>query len=122
MTRSLNARGQTLLTHANIQTDVLVIGDSFGSIFHGKEKGWGEAAGFPEQIARFLGRDVEIMVRDGSAASDLRREFAERDEPLKGKRVIVWQVAMHELVVSNWQVIPIESRQPGPAAVAGARP
>ena len=102
--------------------DVLVIGDSFSNIFHGKEKGWGEAAGFPEQIARFLGRDVEIMVRDGSAASDLRRELAERDEPLKGKRVIVWQVAMHELVVSNWQVIPIESSQPGPAAVAGARP
>jgi alginate O-acetyltransferase complex protein AlgJ len=102
--------------------DVLLIGDSFSNIFHGKEKGWGEAAGFPEQIARFLGRDIEIMVRDGSAATDLRRELAARDEPLKGKRVIVWQVAMHELVVSNWDVIPIDSNRSGPAAVAGARP
>jgi hypothetical protein len=31
-------------------------------------------------------------------------------------------VAMHELVVSNWQIIPIESNPSGPAAVAGARP
>jgi alginate O-acetyltransferase complex protein AlgJ len=102
--------------------DVVVIGDSFSNIFHGKEKGWGEAAGFPEQIARFLGRDVEILVRDGSAATDLRRELSERPQPLQGKRVIVWQVAMHELVVSNWQVIPVDHNQSDAAAVTKAEP
>jgi alginate O-acetyltransferase complex protein AlgJ len=108
--RVVDAEAGTPLS-SNADADVLVIGDSFSNIFHGKEKGWGEAAGFPEQIARFLDRDVEIMVRDGSAATDLRHELAERSQPLQGKRLIVWQVAMHELVVSNWQIIPINHNQ-----------
>ncbi len=99
--------------------DVLVIGDSFSNIFsNDEEKGWGEAAGFPQQIARFLNRDVEILVRDGSAASDLRRELAGRPQPLKGKRLIIWEVAMHELVCSNWQIIPIKHDQPDADGVA----
>jgi hypothetical protein len=50
-------------------------------------------------------------VRDGSATSDLRRELAERPEPFRRKRLIIWEVAMHELVVGNWQIIPINSNQ-----------
>lgn len=107
---------------SNPDADVLVIGDSFSNIFHGKRKRWGDAAGFPEQIARFLGRDVDIMVRDGSAASDLRRELAGRPQPLRGKRVIIWEVAMHELVFANWQVIPIDANQSDAAVVTKAQP
>ena len=119
--RVLDAKtGQPLKSNEN--ADVLVIGDSFSNIFHGEEKGWGDAAGFPEQIARHLNRDVEILVRDGSAATDLRRELAERAQPLKGKRVVIWEVAMHELVVSNWQVIPIEHNQSDAVTVTKAQP
>lgn len=100
-----NATGQPLAS--NPDADVLVIGDSFSNIYSAPQMGWGDAAGFPYQLARYLERDVEILARNGSAASDLRAELAERSQPLRGKWVVIWQVAMHELTASNWRVIPL---------------
>ena len=87
--------------------DVLFIGDSFSNIYSRPEMKWGDSAGLPFQTAHLLKRPVEMLLKNGAAATELREELARRVEPLKGKKVVVWQVAMHELSCSNWKVIPI---------------
>jgi alginate O-acetyltransferase complex protein AlgJ len=88
-------------------SDVLFIGDSFSNIFSAQQMGWGDSAGFAQHISRHLGRDLDAMIENGGATSDLRQKLAERPHPLKGKKVVIWQVAMHELTCSNWKIIPI---------------
>ena len=88
-------------------SDVVFLGDSFSNIFSDPTKGWGQAAGFPYHVARFLNRNLDALVRDGAAATDLREELAARQNPLKGKRLIIWQVAMHELPLANWRIVPV---------------
>jgi alginate O-acetyltransferase complex protein AlgJ len=88
--------------------DVLVLGDSFTNIYSAPQMLWGDSAGFSEQISRFLNRDVDVIARNGLAAETVRAELAQRESPLKGKRVIIWEVTMHELTCSHWPVIRFE--------------
>ncbi|HEV8608215.1 MAG TPA: hypothetical protein VGQ99_22960, partial [Tepidisphaeraceae bacterium] len=67
-------------------SDVLFIGDSFSNIYSAHQMGWGDSAGFPYQLSRHLGRDLDALIENGKAASDLREKLAERPQPLKGKR------------------------------------
>lgn len=93
--------------------DVLLLGDSFSNIYVTPDLGWGEAAGLPAQLARALGRDVDVIARNGSGASDTRRELARRPDPLAGKAVIVWEFAARELTQSNWDVVPMPAGTDG---------
>lgn len=88
--------------------DVLFIGDSFSNIYSAPQMKWGDSAGLPFQIAHRLKRPVDMLLKNGGAATELREALAGRTEPLKGKKVVIWQVAMHELSCSNWKVIPME--------------
>jgi alginate O-acetyltransferase complex protein AlgJ len=93
--------------------DVLLLGDSFSNIYCVPEMGWGQGAGLPAQLARFLGRDIDVIARNGSGASMTRRELLWRPNPLGGKRVVVWEFAVRDLALANWEVITIP--EPGPA-------
>ena len=69
--------------------DVLLLGDSFSNIYCTSDLGWGDAAGLPAQLARFLERDVDVIARNGSAATATRRELAASEpQPLAGKTVL----------------------------------
>jgi hypothetical protein len=93
--------------------DVLLLGDSFSNIFSNhEERKMGDSAGFPYHVARHLGRPLDVLVEDGSAATALREALAARPDPLKGKRVIIWEVAMHELTAANWKVVRIPPDAP----------
>ena len=60
-------------------------------------------------LLRFLGRDVDVIAENGEATEMVLRKLAERDGPLRGKRVIIWEVTMHELTSpTNWPVIRFE--------------
>jgi alginate O-acetyltransferase complex protein AlgJ len=96
--------------------DVLVLGDSFSNIYGSADLGWGDAAGFPAQLARFLSRPVDVITRNGSGATATRRELARRPAALRGKRVVIWEFAVRELTLANWEVV----RLPGPPRDAGA--
>ena len=89
--------------------DVVFIGDSFSNIYSSEEMGFGVGAGFPQQVSRLLGRDLDMIVINGGAASDAREELARRPRPLVGKKLVIWEVSMHELTSSNWRVIPVRS-------------
>lgn len=105
-----------LAWRTNPAADVVLLGDSFSNIYSATELGWGDAAGLPAQLARFLGRDVDAIAINGSGASGTRREFAHRPAPFAGKRVVVWQFAVRELAVGNWEVVPMPTARPGEGA------
>src|SRR6267142_2480830 len=96
-------------------SDVLFIGDSFSNIYSASQMGWGDSAGFPYQLSRHLGRDLDALIKNGGAASELREQLAERPQPLKGKRVVIWEVAAHELTASNWKVLDMSSPPAAPS-------
>jgi alginate O-acetyltransferase complex protein AlgJ len=88
---------------------VLVLGDSFTNIYSMASMGWGDSAGFAEQLSDALGRPVDRIVQnsDGAYATRLalRRMLATGDDRLAGKRVLIWQFAARELAIGDWQVI-----------------
>src|SRR5882672_458718 len=96
-------------------SDVLFIGDSFSNIYSASQMGWGDSAGIPYQLSRHLGRDLDALIKNGGAASELREQLAERPQPLKGKRVVIWEVAAHELTASNWKVLDMSSPPAAPS-------
>jgi alginate O-acetyltransferase complex protein AlgJ len=117
--------------------EVLLLGDSFSNVYSdaeafrseraGDELGWGEAAGFAEQLSFALGRPVDRIARNAGGAhaarSDLAREVAREAEAgrdrLAGVRVVVWQFAVRELAQGDWKEIPL-ARAPAPREGAEA--
>jgi alginate O-acetyltransferase complex protein AlgJ len=98
--------------------DVLLLGDSFSNIYSAPDMGWGESAGFPAQLARYLGHAVDVLARNGSGAAGVRRELARRPAPLAGKCVVVWEFAIRELLVGNWEVVPLPPSTPDSPGVS----
>ncbi len=106
---------------ARAEADVLLLGDSFSNIYCTRDLGWGDAAGFPAHLARFLGGDVDVIARNGSGASATRRELARRSDPLKGKKVVLWEFAARELMTANWDVVPLPANRPGAPSEGSAQ-
>jgi alginate O-acetyltransferase complex protein AlgJ len=85
--------------------DVLVLGDSFSNIYSLTSMGWGEAAGFIEQVSYLLQRPVDRIVQNDQGAY-ATREMLRRagDERLAGKRVVIYQFAAREFMFGDWKV------------------
>jgi len=100
---------------------VLVLGDSFSTIFSMPSMGWGEAAGFAEQLSFHLQRPVDRIAQndDGAFATReaLLRETADGGDRLDGKRVLVWQFAARELSFGDWRVFPVDPAPQGQTPV-----
>lgn len=100
--------------------DVLLLGDSFSNIYSLSQMGWGEGAGFAEQLSAALGRPVDALLRnsDGAFAARqmLQHELAMGRDRLAGKKVVVWEFAVRELAFGDWKLLPLEL---GPPPVSG---
>ena len=98
------------LWRADRGAEVLVLGDSFSNIYSLPAMGWGEAAGFVEQLSFHLQRPVDRVVQNDNGAYATReallRECAANPGRLKGTRVVVWQFASRELAFGDWQAAP----------------
>lgn len=99
--------------------DVLLLGDSFSNIFSLAALGWGESAGFAEQLSRALGRPIDCILRNSDAAFATRemlsRELARGHDRLAGKKLVVWEFAARELAFGDWKMLPMKLGQPVPA-------
>ncbi len=91
--------------------DVLVLGDSFSVIYSVPALGWGEGAGFVEQLSVALDRPLDRIVQNDQGARATRELLAgdvrSHRERLAVKRVVVWQFATRELAFGNWAVLPL---------------
>jgi alginate O-acetyltransferase complex protein AlgJ len=87
--------------------DVLVLGDSFCNIYSLASMGWGDSAGFVEQLSEALGRPIDRIVQndDGAFATRamLQRDLARGVDRLAGTRVVVLQFAARELAFGDWR-------------------
>jgi hypothetical protein len=100
--------------------DILLLGDSFSNIFSLGALGWGESAGFAEQLSRALGgRPLDCILRnsDGAFATReiLSRELARGKDRLAGKKVVIWEFAARELAFGDWKMLELKLGQPVPA-------
>ena len=91
----------------NDKASVLLLGDIFTNFFSLEPMGWGEGAGLGPQLARALGRDVDVMAQNDSGAFATRQllwnALAAGEDRLAGKRVVVWEFASRELAVGDWK-------------------
>jgi alginate O-acetyltransferase complex protein AlgJ len=104
------------LWHPTRSADVLVLGDSFSNIYSLPLMGWGESAGFVEQLAQAMQRPVDAILRNngaGYAAREmLSHELARGRDRLAGKRVVVWEFAVRELAFGDWRLVDLSLGQP----------
>jgi alginate O-acetyltransferase complex protein AlgJ len=94
-------------------SDVLLLGDSFTNIYSDAAMGWGESAGFAEHLSLALGRPLDVLAENGGGAAALRLSLAraENRQRLAGKRLVIYQFAMRDLVGQHWPVVrvPVEA-------------
>ncbi len=99
--------------------DVLLLGDSFSNIFSHDALGWGEAAGFAEQLSYESQRPLDSILRnsDGAFATRemLANELARGRDRLAGKKLVIWEFAARELAFGNWKLLDLKLGQPAPA-------
>ena len=87
--------------------DVLVLGDSFSNIYALESMGWGTSAGFVEQLSYVLRRPVDRLLQNDQGAF-ATREMLQRDPArLDGKRVVVYQFAVRELMFGDWRILQL---------------
>jgi len=102
------------------KADVLLLGDSFTNVFSMEPMGWGTAAGLGPQLARSLGRGVDVIAQNDSGAFATREALARAigagDDRLAGKKVVIWEFASRELSVGDWK--PIDWTAAGVAKAA----
>ena len=85
--------------------DVLLLGDSFTNIYSLQSMGWGEAAGFGEQLSFTLQRPVDRIIQNDQGAHATRALLAAEPARLAGTRVVIWQFAARELAFGDWRII-----------------
>jgi alginate O-acetyltransferase complex protein AlgJ len=102
---------------AQQQADVLVLGDSFSNIYSLGAMGWGEGAGFIEQLSYAMQRPLDRITRNDNGSYATREflagELARGRDRLAGKRLVIYQFAIRELAVGNWKRIELKTGTPG---------
>ena len=91
---------------------IVLLGDSFSNIYSWAEMGWGDHAGLGEQLALRLGRSIDMIIKNDGGVNSARASLVRRPDALRGKRLVIWQFAARDLVVSNgeWQRIEVGTR------------
>lgn len=87
--------------------EILLLGDSFSNIYSMPSLNWGRSAGFAEQLSFYLQRPLDRIAFNDNGSYTTRRELVRRhgagDNPLAGKKVVIWEFAARELAQGDWQ-------------------
>lgn len=91
--------------------DVLLLGDSFTNIYSLGGMGWGEAAGFGEQLSFALQRPIDrIAINAGGALSsrqELWKQMKRGRDRLRGKRLVIYEFAARDLLIGDWRLLEL---------------
>lgn len=100
------------LWQATTDAEVLLLGDSFSNIYSLSGMGWGEGAGFGEQLSFMLQQPIDLILQNDSGAFATRemlaKELTRGRDRLSGKKVLIWQFAARELASGNWKKISLK--------------
>ncbi|MEZ5304855.1 MAG: hypothetical protein R3F11_30030 [Verrucomicrobiales bacterium] len=113
---------------------VVLLGDSFVNIYADESLGWGAGAGFAAHLAMQLGMPLDVIARNGQAATGVRRELASRPEAaamMRQKKAVVWALAARDLFLSEtpaqetgvvWEDVKFRESGAAESPVAGDGP
>ena len=91
---------------------ILLLGDSFSNIYSDPSLGWGVGAGLAEQLSYHLQSPVDKIALNAGGASAargaLQRRLSSPAAGLKGKRVVVYQFAVRELLQGDWRRLGVD--------------
>ena len=72
---------------------------------------WGEAAGFGEQLSFYLQRPFDAIINNAGGSyvtrQQLVRDLARGKNRLRGKRLVIWQFAMRDLLSGDWKLLDL---------------
>jgi len=104
-------RKDNTLWKSDPSADVLLLGDSFSNIYSLLALNWGRSAGFAEQLSYHLQRPLDRISFNDNGSYATRRELARRlaigQNPLQGKKVVIWEFTARELAQGDWKKISI---------------
>ncbi|MFQ5809411.1 MAG: hypothetical protein ACE5JM_07320 [Armatimonadota bacterium] len=88
---------------------IVLLGDSFTNIYSAPEMGWGDHAGLGEQLALRLGQGIDIIAQNDGGVNTARATLCRQPDRLRTKKLVIWQFAARDLVVSNgeWKRIRV---------------
>jgi len=93
------------------EAGVLLLGDSFSNIYSLPALNWGRSAGFAEQLSYHLQRPIDRISFNDNGSYAPRRELARLQavgqNPLKGKKIVIWEFAARELAQGDWKKISV---------------
>ncbi len=93
--------------------DILLLGDSFSNIYSLEGMNWGEGAGLAEQLSFVLQRPVDSITNNAGGShvtrERLAKELARGKNRLRGKRLVIWQFAMRDLLIGDWKILELPS-------------
>ncbi len=98
---------------SRIQHDssVLLLGDSFANIFSLPAMNWGKHGGLAEALGAYLGEPVDAILRNDAGAFATRQllanELKRGRDRLAGKKVVVYEFAIRELVNGDWKMLDL---------------
>ncbi len=96
-------------------SDVLVLGDSFFKIYSLEGMGWGSGAGFVEQLSYQLQHPLDKIVINAGGSFATRKELDNRmkrgQDPLAGKKLVIYEFAMRDLMMGDWKVYPMVDKK-----------
>ena len=115
--RVVSAPGK--LWRSDPKAEILLLGDSFTNVYAQPDVGWGRSAGLAEQLSYFSQRPLDRLAINAGGASGTRERLAEelsrasgataagRDR-LAGKKLVIFQFAVRDLAVGDWQVVELQ--------------
>ena len=91
--------------------DILLLGDSFCNVYSFAEMGWGEAAGFGEQLSYELQRPHDAIINNAGGShvtrQQLVRDLRRGKNRLRGKRLVIWEFSMRDLLSGDWKILDL---------------
>jgi alginate O-acetyltransferase complex protein AlgJ len=91
--------------------EILFLGDSFSNIYSAAPMGWGQSAGFAEQLSFHLHRPLDAIRQNDQGARVTRQSLANDLAGGQGRlahtKLVIWQFATRELSLGDWQPISL---------------
>ena len=90
-------------------SNVLLLGDSFANIYSLSAMNWGGHGGLAEALGACLGNPVDAILRNDAGAYATRQllanELKRGRDRLAGKKVVIYEFAIRELVNGDWKIL-----------------
>lgn len=103
--------GKPKLVADDPDSPILLLGDSHTLVFHDPAM-YAEGCGLADHLALQLQMRMDVIGVRGSGANAARLNWRRRENPLAGKKLVIWCFSMREFTenTDGWRVIPMTKK------------